>query len=125
VGVSSAHGYVAADHLPQFLTDAVREVGDALGLGPSWLNSGPAGLVRFGLPKGIEKRVTVRIYGGLEVHLPAIEDLICFKLYAAVDLTERASISKTSSRSNQRATNCCPQHGGLVHTIRRSGSEAN
>ena len=90
VGVSSAHGYVAADHLPQFLTDAVREVGEALGLGPSWLNSGPAGLVAFGLPKGIETRVTVRTYGGLEVHLPAFEDLICFKLYATVDLTERS-----------------------------------
>lgn len=90
VGVSSAHGYVAADRLPDFLTDAVREVGEALGLGPSWINSGPAGLVTFGLPKGIEKRVTVRTYGGLEVHLPAVEDLICFKLYATVDLTERS-----------------------------------
>jgi len=34
--------------------------------------------------------VTVRIYGGLEVHLPAREDLICFKLYAAVDQGERS-----------------------------------
>jgi len=34
--------------------------------------------------------VTVRTYGGLEIHLPAREDLVCFKLYAAVDQGERS-----------------------------------
>ena len=29
--------------------------------------------------------MTVRRYGSLEIHLPAREDLICFKLYALVD----------------------------------------
>jgi len=34
--------------------------------------------------------VTVRTYGGLEVHLPARADLVYFKLYAAVDQGERS-----------------------------------
>jgi len=90
VGFSSAAGYARAEVLPEFLTTAVHEVGDALGLGDSWFNTGPAGLVEFGLPPGLEGRVTVRTYGGLEVHLPAREDLVCFKLYAAVDQGERS-----------------------------------
>jgi uncharacterized protein len=72
------------------LLAAVRDVGDALGLGADWFNVGPAGLVDFGLPPGLEDRVTVRQYDGLEVHLPGREDIVCFKLYAAVDQTERS-----------------------------------
>lgn len=90
VGFSSPAGYAKADILPEFLAVAVREVGDALGLGDGWFNSGPAGLIDFGLPPGLEDRVTIRTYGTLEVHLPAREDLVCFKLYAAVDLGERS-----------------------------------
>jgi len=90
VGFSSVAGYTKADVLPEFLTTAVLEVGDALGLGGAWFNSGPAGLIDFGLPAGLEDRVMVRTYGGLEVHLPAREDLVCFKLYAAVDQGERS-----------------------------------
>jgi len=90
VGFSSGAGYSRADVLPEFLAIAVREVGDALGLGDSWFNTGPAGLTEFGLPPGLEERVTVRTYGGLEVHLPGREDLVCFKLYAAVDQGERS-----------------------------------
>ena len=90
VGYPSAAGYIKVDAFPDFLLSAVRDVGGALGLGPAWFNCGPAGLVDFGLPPGLADRVTVRKYGTLEVHLPALEDLICFKLYAAVDLTERS-----------------------------------
>jgi hypothetical protein len=54
------------------------------------LNVGPAGLIDFGLPDGIADRVTVRRYSSLEVHLPAREDLICFKLYALVDQGPRS-----------------------------------
>lgn len=90
VGVSSPAGYLKADALPEFLGTAVRDVGRALGLGDSWLNTGPAGLVDFGLPDGIERRVSIRTYGTLELHLPSQEDLVCFKLYAAVDQTERS-----------------------------------
>jgi len=90
VGFSSPAGYTRPDGLPDFLTAAVREVGDALGLGETWCNSGPAGMIELGLPAGLEERVSVRVYGGLEVHLPAREDLVCFKLYAAVDQGERS-----------------------------------
>ena len=83
-------GYAKADALPGYLATAVEDVGDALGLGPTWFNSGPAGLVDLGLPPGLQGRVTVHHYGALEVHVPAREDLICFKLYAAVDQGERS-----------------------------------
>lgn len=64
--------------------------GTPLGLAGTWLNIGPAGLIDFGLPPGLDGRVTVRRYGTLDVHVPAREDLICFKLYAAVDQGERS-----------------------------------
>lgn len=90
VGFSSPDGYTEALTLPKFLAEAVRDVGDALGLGDGWFNSGPAGLLDLALPPGLEERVTVRTYATLEVHLPAREDLVCFKLYAAVDQGERS-----------------------------------
>jgi hypothetical protein len=90
VGLVEPAGYGKADVLPLFLADAVGEVGRALGVGDRWLNVGPAGLIDFGLPDGIADRVTVRRYSLLEVHLPAREDLICFKLYALVDQGPRS-----------------------------------
>lgn len=90
VGFLGADGYSKAGALPAFLAEAVTDVGDALGLGPRWLNVGPTGLIDFGLPAGLEERVTIRRYGSLEVHLPAREDLICFKLYATVDQGPRS-----------------------------------
>lgn len=90
VGYSSPVGYIKADALPEFLATSVRDVGDALGLGAKWFNNGPTDLIDFGLPPGLADRVTVRTYGTLEVHLPAHEDLVCFKLYAAVDQGERS-----------------------------------
>jgi hypothetical protein len=85
IGFPAPAGYAKADPLPAFLTTAVREVGDALGLGAAWLNNGPAALLDLGLPAGLAERVTVRTYGGLEVHLPDRADLVAFKLYAAAD----------------------------------------
>jgi hypothetical protein len=58
---------------------------EGLGLSEKWLNNGPASLFDFGLPEGFESRVTVRRYGSLEVHVVGRFDMICFKLYAAVD----------------------------------------
>lgn len=85
IGVTNGDHYIKADSIPAPLADAVRDVGNALGLGEEWLNNGPASLFDFGLPEGLESRVTVHRYGGLEVHVPGRNDLICFKLYAAVD----------------------------------------
>jgi hypothetical protein len=53
-------------------------------------DNGPAGLMDFGLPPGLESRVKVRRYGSLDVHIPARVDLVCFKLYAAVDQGQRS-----------------------------------
>jgi hypothetical protein len=83
-------GYRRGEPLPVPLVLAVADVGRALGLDPRWLNAGPASLVDFGLPAGLGERVTVRRYGALELHLPGRFDLICFKLYAAVDQGPRS-----------------------------------
>jgi len=80
-------GYVALTGLPDPVAEAAGQVARALGLDERWLNAGPAGMTTLGLPDGIEHRVTVRRFDGLTVHLAGREDLICFKLYAAVDLS--------------------------------------
>jgi hypothetical protein len=77
--------FVSADPLPLPLVQAIHEVEVALNLGKNWLNSGPADLLRLGLPDGFWKRMHTSYYNGLTVHLAAREDQICFKLYAAVE----------------------------------------
>jgi hypothetical protein len=72
--------------LPEPLLEAASQVADALGLSPDWLNAGPADLLDQELPEGFERRLTAERYGPrLTVWLPAREDLICFKTYAAAD----------------------------------------
>jgi hypothetical protein len=90
VGLVSGGIYTKADPLPDPLVGAVEDVALALGLASDWLNPGPASLMDFGLPPGFEDRVTVRTYGGLEVHVAGRTDLIFFKLYAAVDTGPRS-----------------------------------
>lgn len=73
--------------LPPSLLSAADVVSKLLGLDADWLNAGPAGLMDWGLPQGFEGRLTSRVYGPrLTVLVPAREDLICFKVYAAADL---------------------------------------
>jgi hypothetical protein len=87
----AAHGtYVKADRIPPTLAEAVSDVARVLELAPTWLNNGPAALMDLGLPAGYEDRVERRRYGTLDVHIPAREDLVCFKLYAAVDQGPRS-----------------------------------
>lgn len=72
--------------LPQPISTAAADVAAALDLDPNWLNVGPADLLDLGLPAGFMERTTIRRYGShLSVHLPAREDLICLKAYAAAD----------------------------------------
>lgn len=73
------------EFLPEPLEAAAKQVGQALGLGDRWLNTGPSMMMDFGLPNDWEHRLVTRQYGGLCLHLPSREDQICFKLYAAVD----------------------------------------
>lgn len=90
VGLDDGDHYLSPDPLPGPLMAAVADVGLALGLDPRWLNTGPSALLDLGLPAGLGERVTVRRYGGLELHLPGRFDLICFKLYATVDQGPRS-----------------------------------
>lgn len=77
--------YVKADPLPDPLLEAIRDVGQVLGIGQTWLNAGPADLLDFGLPSGFESRVVTRSYGPLTLHVASRDDQVAFKLYAAVD----------------------------------------
>lgn len=85
VGMSDNGRYVKVEVLPEPLAAAATQVAQALELPQDWLNTGPASLMDFGLPEGWEKRIEVRQYGGLEIHIPSRFDQICFKLYAATD----------------------------------------
>jgi len=78
-------GLVAAQPLPEFLLTAIVEVGEALGLEPNWLNAGPAGMVKFQLPEGIEARWSTHSFASLTVRVASRWDLVHFKVFAAAD----------------------------------------
>ena len=86
---TSASGRVrllAGITLPDRLTELIAEVGRELGLREEWLNFGPAPLMEFGLPRGLEKRLTRKSYGRcLALHVISRLDQIHLKLYAAMD----------------------------------------
>ncbi len=84
-GRSVAGGVLPMATLPPPLASAVADVGLALDLRQDWLNLGPAGLLKLGLPKGFAGRLAPRTYGGLVVWLAAPEDLVYLKVYAAAD----------------------------------------
>lgn len=71
--------------IPEPLEQAAQTVARDLNLDPYWLNTGPAGFWKTGLPPGLAARLRWRVYGGLEVGLVDRHDLIFFKLYAAMD----------------------------------------
>lgn len=87
VALAEGGHYVKANPLPLALWEASREVGETFGIGAGWLNAGPTDLLDFGLPDGFQRRVQIRQYGGLTVHIAGRFDQICFKLYATVDQT--------------------------------------
>jgi hypothetical protein len=91
VAVVDEGKYVKADPLPQGLLDAVRDVGEVLGIGAEWLNAAPAGLLDLGLPQGFARRTQIRDFGAaLVLYLAGRTDQICLKLYAAVDQGPRS-----------------------------------
>jgi hypothetical protein len=85
IAVGSGEALRTAEVLPTPLLAAARDVGVAAGVGESWLNAGPAGLMDLGLPAGFDERAEVRRFGSLTLHIASRFDQICFKLYAAVD----------------------------------------
>jgi hypothetical protein len=71
---------------PDYLAKAARQVARDLGLDENWLNSGPADLMKFGLPEGYNERTIKHLFGQvLSIHFLGRFDLIHLKLYAAVD----------------------------------------
>ena len=85
VALIESEQYVKVKALPGPLAQAVREVGDTLGLGPNWLNVGRSDLLDFGLPEGFALRTKVRRYGSLTLRIAGREDQVALKLYAATD----------------------------------------
>ena len=77
---------LAGTTLPAKLEELIAEVGRDLGLSEEWLNFGPAPLMEFGLPEGLETRLKRISYGPcLALHLIGRLDQIHLKLYAAMD----------------------------------------
>ncbi len=89
--------FVEGDNLPFDMPSLVDDVARDLGLpmedhqgnpvaeDQKWLNLGPHRLLQFGLPKGIERRLTVRQYNDrLKVYFIGREDQIALKLYACL-----------------------------------------
>jgi hypothetical protein len=85
VGQLTARGVEQMAVMPTALSNAVADVGRALGLAEGWMNVGPQALLELGLPSGFEERLQSMDYGGLVVWTASRFDMICFKLYAAAD----------------------------------------
>lgn len=85
VALAGPSGYVAPEPLPEPLVEVIRDTARSHGLTEDWINTGPAGLLDFGLPEGFETRLESRRFGGLELRLLGRHDQIALKLYAAVD----------------------------------------
>lgn len=86
VALSEAGGLASAVNLPPGLLAARDRVARDFGVPEQWLNSGPAALLRLGLPRGFEQRWETLVYGpGLVVRWASRVDQIHLKLYAAVD----------------------------------------
>jgi hypothetical protein len=86
VALVQAGEFLSAVDLPEGLLAARNRVASDLGVGDDWLNSGPAEMLRLGLPDGFETRWTTQRYGpALTVLWASRFDQIHFKLYAAVD----------------------------------------
>lgn len=86
VALSQPGGLTSAEELPDGLVAARDRVAQDFGVTDDWLNSGPAELLRFGLPDGFERRWTTQHYGpALTVRWASRLDQIHLKLYAAVD----------------------------------------
>jgi hypothetical protein len=71
--------------MPEPLRISVVDVARTYGLASDWVNLGPESLLDLGLPDGFAGRLERHDYGGLVTWLAGRFDMVCFKLYAAVD----------------------------------------
>lgn len=85
LGAWSPSGVEPMQPLPEGLASAIEDVALAYGLSSDWMNLGPSRLLDHGLPDGFLERLDRRDHGGLVVWLADRVDMICFKLFAAVD----------------------------------------
>jgi hypothetical protein len=92
VALADGGRLASAVNLPSELLSAAARVARDFGVSADWLNSGPAELLRFGLPRGLEERWETQSYGpGLTVRWTSRFDQIHLKLYAAVDQAGKPS----------------------------------
>lgn len=90
---------------------AVLDVARTYGLANDWVNLGPESLLDLGLPGGFVGRLERHDYGGLVTWLAGRFDMVCFKLYAAVDQGPR-------SRHLQDLTELRPDRDELLAAAR-------
>ncbi len=90
LGAWTANGVAPMRPMPEPLRTAVADVARAYGLASDWVNLGPESLLDLGLPAGFLGRLERRDHGGLVIWLAGRFDMICFKLYAAVDQGPRS-----------------------------------
>jgi hypothetical protein len=76
--------------MPEALRIAVEDVARTYGLARDWVNLGPESLLDLGLPDGFAGRLERHDYGGIVTWLAGRFDMVCFKLYAAVDQGSRS-----------------------------------
>ena len=76
--------------MPEALRMAIVDVARTYGLASDWVNLGPESLLDLGLPDGFLGRLERHDYGGLVAWLASRFDMVCFKLYAAVDQGPRS-----------------------------------
>lgn len=90
LGEWTADGIKPMRPMPEPLRIAVVDVARTFGLASDWVNLGPESLLDLGLPDGFVGRLERRDYGGLVAWLAGYFDMVCFKLYAAVDQGPRS-----------------------------------
>lgn len=111
LGAMTPDGIVQLRPMPEALRDAIRDVGRAYGLADDWLNTGPDSLLDLGLPDGFVERLERRDFGGLVAWLAGWFDMVCFKVYAAVDQGLR-------SRHFQDLRDMAPERDDLLEAAR-------
>jgi len=111
LGERTADGVSPIRPLPGPLRDAVIDVGRTYGLADDWFNTGPDSLLVLGLPDGFIERLERRDFGGLVAWLAGRFDMVCFKLYAAVDQGSR-------SHHFQDLRDLKPEHDDLLAAAR-------
>jgi hypothetical protein len=90
LGEWTADGIKPMRPMPEPLRIAIVDVARAYGLASEWINLGPESLLDLGLPDGFLGRLERHDYGGLVIWLADRVDMVCFKLYAAVDQGTRS-----------------------------------